>query len=61
MIKRVQVVSTSGNVTRTDLSYLLSFKLPPCMICSKFPCLTSICSCALYFHIIILCTNLGGA
>jgi hypothetical protein len=37
MIKRLQVISTSGNVTRTHLSYLSSFKLPPCMICSKLP------------------------
>jgi hypothetical protein len=37
MIKRLQVISASGNVTRTHLSYLLSFKLPPCMICSKLP------------------------
>jgi hypothetical protein len=42
MINRLQVISTSGNVTRTHLSYLLSFKLPPCMICSKLPCLTSL-------------------
>jgi hypothetical protein len=42
MIKRLQVISTSGNVTRTHLSYLLSFKLPLCMICSKLPCLTSL-------------------
>jgi hypothetical protein len=34
--------TTSGNVTRTHLSYLLSFKLPPCMIFSKLPCLTSL-------------------
>jgi hypothetical protein len=61
MIKRLQVISTSGNVTRTRLSHLLSFKLPPCMICSKLPCLTSFCSCALDFHTIILCTHLGGA
>jgi hypothetical protein len=40
MIKRLQVISTSGNVTH--LFYLLSFKLPPCMICSKLPCLTSL-------------------
>jgi hypothetical protein len=37
-----QVISTSGNVTRTHLSYLLSFKLPPCMIYSKLPCLSSL-------------------
>jgi hypothetical protein len=42
MIKRLQVISTSGNVTRTHLFYLLSFKLPPCMICFKLPCLTSL-------------------
>jgi hypothetical protein len=41
--------ATSVNVTWTHLSYLLSFKLPPCMICSKLSCLTSICNCALYF------------
>jgi hypothetical protein len=52
--------STSVNVTWTILSYLLSFKLPSCMICSNLPWLTSICSCALYFHTIILCTHLGG-
>jgi hypothetical protein len=60
MIKRLQVISTSGNVTRTHLSYLLSFKLPPCMICSKLPCVTNVLSCALDFHTIILCTHLGG-
>jgi hypothetical protein len=53
--------ATSVNVTWTHLSYLLSFKLPPCMICSKLSCLTSICNCALYFHTIILCTHLGGS
>jgi hypothetical protein len=61
MIKRLQEISTSGNVTRTHLSYLLSFKLPPYMICSKLPCLTNVCSCALDFHTIILCTHLGAA
>jgi hypothetical protein len=60
-VTRLQVISTSGNVTRTHLSYILSFKLPPCMICSKLPCLTSVCGCALDFHTIILCTHLGGA
>jgi hypothetical protein len=59
MIKRLHVISTSGNVTRTNLSYLLSFKLPPCMICSKFPSLTNVCSCALDFRTIILCIHLG--
>jgi hypothetical protein len=53
--------STSGNVTKTHFSYLLSFKLPPCMICSMIPSLTSVCSCALDFHTIILCTHLWGA
>jgi hypothetical protein len=42
IIKILQVMSTSGNVIRTHLSYLLSFKLLPCMICSKLPFLTSL-------------------
>jgi hypothetical protein len=53
-------ISTSGNITRTHLSYLLSFKLPPCIICSKLPSLISVCSCALYSLTIILCTHLWG-
>jgi hypothetical protein len=61
MIKRLQLISTSGNVTITHLCYLLSFKLPPCMICSKLPSLTNVCSCSLDFYTIILCTHLGGA
>jgi hypothetical protein len=48
--KRLQVISTSGNVIRTHLSYLLSFKLPPCMICSKLPCLTSLSLCTWFSH-----------
>jgi hypothetical protein len=61
MIKRLQVISTSGNATRTHLSFLLFFKLPPCMICSKLPFLANVCRCALDFHSIILCTHLAGA
>jgi hypothetical protein len=48
--------STSGNVTRA----LLSFKLPPCMICSKLPCLTSVCSCVVNFNTHIVHTLKGS-
>jgi hypothetical protein len=56
MIKRLQVISTSGNVTRTHLSYLLSFKLPPCMIGSKLPCLTSLKLCTCFSHYLFVHT-----
>jgi hypothetical protein len=50
MIKRLQVISTNRNITRTHLSYLLSFKQAPCMICSKLLCLTSLWLCTCYSH-----------
>jgi hypothetical protein len=60
MIKRLQVISTSGNVTRTHLSYLLSFKLPPCMICSKLPCFTSLSLCTCFSHYLFVHTLRGS-
>jgi hypothetical protein len=59
MIKRLQVISTSGNVTRSQ-SYLLSFKLPPCMICSKLPCLTSLQLCTYFSHHLFVHTLRGS-
>jgi hypothetical protein len=49
MMKRLQVISTSGNVTRTHLSYLLAWyalsfhvlQVCSCALVSHYPCLTS--------------------
>jgi hypothetical protein len=57
MIKILQVIPTNGNATRTHLSYLLSFKLPPCMICSKLPCLTSLLLCTWFSHYLFVHTR----
>jgi hypothetical protein len=57
MIKRLQVISTSGNVTRTHLSYLLSSKATSLHALSFL--VLQVCSCALVFHTIFLCTHLG--
>jgi hypothetical protein len=49
MIKRLQVISTSGNVTRTHLSYLLSLSYLLALYALSFHVL-QVCSCALVSH-----------
>jgi hypothetical protein len=58
MIKRLQVISTSGNVTRTHLFYLLSLSYLLAWYALSYLVL-QVCSCALVFHTIFLCTHLG--